>query len=50
MLDEIKFYYAIVLLSKVIYAHEPQPFDAMFSNILLDKLMTSDQRCKCAPI
>lgn len=45
VLDKSKFYYAIVLLSKVLYAHEkPNPFKAMFSNMLVDKVMTSDQR------
>ena len=46
VLDSTKFYYAIVLLSKVLYSHESQPFEAMFSNMLVDKLMTNDSRRK----
>jgi len=42
VLDNTKFYYAIVLLSKVLYSNETSPFEAMFSNMLVDKLMTSD--------
>ena len=46
ILDEMKFYYAIVLLSKVMYAHENSPFEAMFSNMLQDKALTNDQKRK----
>jgi hypothetical protein len=46
ILDEQKFYYAIILLSKVLYAHENAPFEAMFSNMLQDKELTNDQRRK----
>lgn len=46
ILDEQKFYYAIILLSKVLYAHENAPFEAMFSNMLQDKALTNDQRRK----
>ena len=42
LLDEMKFYYAIVLLSKVLYANEDSPFEAMFSNMLQDKALTND--------
>ena len=42
ILDEMKFYYAIFLLSKVLYAHESSPFEAMFSNMLQDKALTND--------
>jgi hypothetical protein len=42
VLDNRKFYYAIVLLSKVLYSTEPKPFEAMFSQMLVDKLMTID--------
>jgi len=45
-LDCSKFYYSIILLSKVLYHTEPSPFEAMFSNMLVDKLMTSDQQRK----
>lgn len=34
ILNEEKFYYAIVLLSDVLYAHENARLDAMFSNML----------------
>jgi hypothetical protein len=30
-LDNRKFYYAIVLLSKALYSHEENPFEAMFA-------------------
>ena len=47
VLDKSKFYYAIVLLSKVLYAHEkPNPFKAMFSNMLVDQVMTQSHGCK----
>lgn len=46
ILDNTKFYYAIVLLSKVLFTQEEQPFEAMFSHMLVDNLMTKDQRCK----
>lgn len=42
LLDNSKFYYSIILLSKVLYAHEASPFEAMFSNMLVDKIITSD--------
>jgi hypothetical protein len=42
VLDYTKFYYAIVLLSKVLFAHESSPFEAMFSNMLVDKMMKRD--------
>jgi hypothetical protein len=45
-LDNSKFYYAIILLSKVLFSHEPAPFEAMFSNMLVDKLLTGDHKCK----
>jgi len=41
-LDNSKFYYSIILLSKVLFHNESSPFEAMFSNMLVDKLMTSD--------
>jgi hypothetical protein len=30
-LDNVKFYYAVVLLSKALYGHEDNPFEAMFA-------------------
>ena len=46
-LDNLKFYYAMILLSKVLYSSEKDGhFKAMFSNLLVDKIMTSDHRCK----
>lgn len=41
-LDNTKFYYSIILLSKVLFYKEPSPFEAMFSSMLVDKLLTSD--------
>ena len=50
VLDSTKFYYSIVLLSKVLFGHENSPFEAMFSNMLVDKMMKRDQECKCKNI
>ena len=44
LLDNTKFYYAIVLLSKALFGHEENPFETMFSQMLVDQLMTSDNR------
>ena len=41
-----QFYYAISLLAKVLFANEEKPFEAMFSNMLVDKIMTNDFRRK----
>lgn len=41
-LDNTKFYYSIILLSEVLYQGDNQPFETMFSNILVDKHMTND--------
>lgn len=38
LMDNNKFFYAIVLLSKILCHHEQNPFESMFSNILVDKL------------
>ena len=46
VLDFTKFYYAIVLLSKVLFSNESSPFEAMFSNMLIDKQMKRDYECK----
>lgn len=43
ILDSSKFFYAITLLSKVIYAHENDSFEAMFSNMLVDKNLNSNE-------
>jgi hypothetical protein len=40
LMDNNKFFYAMVLLSKILFFCEPVPFDAMFSNMLVDKLVT----------
>lgn len=45
-LDNTKFYYAIVLLSKALFGHEENPFETMFSQMLVDSVMTSDNRRK----
>ena len=37
-MDNKKFFYAIILLSKVLFYNEPVPFDALFSNVLVDKI------------
>lgn len=44
-LDNRKFYYAIVLLSKALFGKEENPFETMFSQMLVDQLMTTDNRC-----
>ena len=46
VLDFTKFYYSIVLLSKVIYANYDSPFETMFSEMLVDKTMKRDFDCK----
>ena len=46
LLDNKKFYYAIQLLAKVLFSSENNPFEAMFSNMLVDKMMTSKQERK----
>lgn len=46
VLDFTKFYYSIVLLSKVIYANYDSPFETMFSEMLVDKTMKRDFECK----
>ena len=43
-LDNIKFYYSIVLLSKALFSHEESPFETMFSSMLVDQVMTSDMK------
>jgi hypothetical protein len=45
-MDNNKFYYSIILLSKVIFMKEREPFQAMFSNMLVDKLLTGEQKRK----
>jgi hypothetical protein len=45
-LDNTKFYYAIVLLAKAIFGHEDNPFETMFSKMLVDQVMTSDMKRK----
>lgn len=44
VLDNKKFYFAIGLLAKVLFASENNPFEAMFSNMLVDKIQTSERR------
>ena len=46
LLDNDKFYFSIILLSNVLYQRESLPFEAMFSNILVDKHITGDQKRK----
>ena len=45
-LNNTKFYYAIVLLSKALFGHEENPFETMFSLMLVDQVMTSDMKRK----
>jgi hypothetical protein len=40
-LDYSKFHYAIYLLARTIYHHEESPIEAMFSQMLTDKIMTT---------
>ena len=40
LMDNSKFFYAIILLSKILFFSEPVPFEAMFSNMLVEKLVT----------
>jgi hypothetical protein len=43
-LDNTKFYYAVVLLSKALFGQEQNPFETMFSQMLVDQIMTPDMR------
>ncbi len=43
-LDNSKFYYSIVLLSKALFGHEENPFETMFALMLVDSV-TSDNKC-----
>jgi hypothetical protein len=36
-MDKSKFHYAVILLSKALYAGSENPFEEMFTNMLLDK-------------
>lgn len=40
------FYLAITLLAKAIYGHEDSPFQAMFSQMLVDQVVTHKGGCK----
>ena len=46
ILDNTKFYYAIVLLSKALFYNDDNPFETMFNQMLVDNLMTSDMKSK----
>ena len=46
VLDNDKFNYAVHLLSKALFGHEDNPFEAMFSHMLVDHVMTNDNRSK----
>jgi len=43
-LDNTKFYYSIVLLAKALFGHEENPFETMFAQMLVDQVMTGDNR------
>jgi hypothetical protein len=45
-LDRKKFHYAIILLAKSLYSKEDNPFETMFSQMLVDQIMTADNRRK----
>ena len=45
-LNNKQFYYALSQLAKVLFANEEKPFEAMFSNMLVDKILTNDFRRK----
>lgn len=45
-LDHTKFHYGIYLLAKTLFHKEDSPIEAMFSQLLTDKIMTSDSRRK----
>lgn len=45
-LDRKKFHYAIILLAKSLYSQEDNPFETMFSQMLVDQIMTADNRRK----
>jgi hypothetical protein len=39
-----KFFYAIKLLAKVIYAKDDQPYETMFNEMLMDRMNSGDGR------
>ncbi len=43
-LDNTKFHYAIILLSKALFSYEENPFETMFSQMLVDQVMTTDNK------
>jgi hypothetical protein len=45
-LDRKKFHYAIILLAKAIYSTEDNPFETMFSQMLVDQTISHDNRRK----
>jgi hypothetical protein len=36
------FFLAITMLAKTLFAHEPNPFESMFNQMLVDKIRTHD--------
>ena len=40
------FFLAITMLSKALYAHEENPFEAMFTQMLVDQIVTHDRKSK----
>ena len=46
ILDISKFNYVIVLLAQALFGHEENPFEAMFSKLLVDQVMTKDMKRK----
>ncbi len=46
MLINHNFFLAVTMLSKSLFAHEENPFEAMFSQMLVDQIVTHDRKSK----
>ena len=46
MLINHNFFLAITMLAKSLFAHEENPFEAMFAQMLVDQIVTHDRKSK----
>ena len=44
------FFLAVTMLAKSLFAHEENPFEAMFAQMLVDKIVTHDRKSKLRTI
>lgn len=49
-MDNQRFFYAIILLAKIIYANEEHPFETMFSEMLMDRMNSGGQMAGRVPL